>query len=248
MRCVSSLPLFSREHGQQIELVRREMHRSAADRDGVLLEVDANRPDLEHRLAVRSGPPQNGAETSEQLADRERLRHVVVRSGIERRDLLGLVPDRRHDHDRHRGPPASSRQTSVPVMSGSTRSRMIASRWPVARRRQRVLDRWLQSRRRSRRRRASSSGRARVAARRRRRGSAPAHLATGAGTAASAGSARVNVAPWPGCELDPNPPPVGRGEATGDGKSEPRAGDCRRRHGGTARRCARARPPGTPGP
>ena len=56
----------------------------------------------------------------------ERLGDVVVGAGVERGDLLPLVPDcREHDH-RRRAPRAQLPATSVPTPSGSTRSRITA--------------------------------------------------------------------------------------------------------------------------
>ena len=70
----------------------------------------------------------SGAEAGEQLLDPERLRHVVVRAGVERRDLLALLADdREHDDRRRRVHVRRSRQTSTPLPSGRTRSRMTAS-------------------------------------------------------------------------------------------------------------------------
>ena len=78
----------------------------AVDVDRPLLEIEADRPDLDHRLARRRRPAQRGAQAREQLADRERLRHVVVGARVERGDLLVLVADRRDDDDRRLAPRA----------------------------------------------------------------------------------------------------------------------------------------------
>ena len=56
-------------------------------------------PSRDDRLAVRSGSPERRPQAREQLLDPERLRHVVVRAGVERRDLLALLPDGREDED-----------------------------------------------------------------------------------------------------------------------------------------------------
>ena len=51
--------------------------------------------------ASGAAAPQHRAQAREQLVDAERLRHVVVRAGVERGDLLALLADRReHDHRR----------------------------------------------------------------------------------------------------------------------------------------------------
>ncbi len=78
--------------------------RSPVDRDRLLLEVDADRTDLDHRLARRPRATQDRAQAREQLADRERLGHVVVGAGVERGDLLVLVADGRDEDDRRLAP------------------------------------------------------------------------------------------------------------------------------------------------
>src|SRR5207248_2828750 len=65
-----------------------------------LLEIDPQLAALDDRLGRSVGPPQRSAQTSEQLLDPERLRHVVVGAGVERGNLLGLVAD--HGQDDHR--------------------------------------------------------------------------------------------------------------------------------------------------
>ena len=71
---------------------------------------------------------QRGAQAREQLVDAERLRHVVVGAGVERRHLL--APRRRRPRgsgSARSSSSRSSRQTSMPLRSGRTRSRMTAS-------------------------------------------------------------------------------------------------------------------------
>ena len=80
------------------------MHEAAVDGDRPLLEVDADRPHLEDGLSGRPGTTEDGAQACEQLAHRERLRHVVVGAGVERGDLLRLVADGGDDDDRHAAP------------------------------------------------------------------------------------------------------------------------------------------------
>ena len=84
--------------------------------------------DLDHRLARRDRPPERRSQAREELVDPERLGHVVVGAGVQSGDLLA-VPRRRPRGSRS-GPASSrkcSRQTSTPLLSGSTRSRMTAS-------------------------------------------------------------------------------------------------------------------------
>src|SRR5579884_778503 len=102
------LPLVEREQPDDPELVRRQVHRLAGDGDGGLLEVDADRADLHDRLGRRADPPQHGAQPREQLADRERLRDVVVGAGVESGDLLVVVADRGDEDDRRLAPLAQA--------------------------------------------------------------------------------------------------------------------------------------------
>ena len=107
------LPLVLGEQPEDAELVRRQMDALAVDVDRPLLEIDADRADLDHRLARRRSPPQRRTQAREQLSDRERLRDVVVGARVEGGDLLVLVADGRHDDDRRfaprRGAPGTPR-------------------------------------------------------------------------------------------------------------------------------------------
>ena len=94
-----------REQAQDLELVRRQVHGLAGDGDrAASRDRSRDRADLDHRAAGVAGAPQDRTQAREQLADRERLRHVVVRAGVERRDLLVVVADSRDEDDRRRAP------------------------------------------------------------------------------------------------------------------------------------------------
>ena len=121
------LALVQREEPQQAELVRGELEQLAVSTVRLLLEVDLELADPHTGSVAGCVAPQRRTEAREQLVHPERLRHVVVGAGVERRDLLALVPDDRQDDDRRVAPPRSSRQTSTPLLSGSTRSRMTPS-------------------------------------------------------------------------------------------------------------------------
>ena len=101
------------------ETGRRRRHRTP-------LEVDHETTELDDRVRRSIGSAQRCAQTGEEVVDAERLRDVVVGARVECGDLLLLVADGREDEDRCVQPARSSRQTSVPLPSGSTRSRMTA--------------------------------------------------------------------------------------------------------------------------
>ena len=114
---------------------------SPSDGRAPLLEVDRELADLDHRARPRACAPERGPQAGEQLLHPERLRHVVVGARVERRDLLVLVADRREDDTGTALHVRSSRQTSMPFRSGSTRSRMTASGGAHRRRDERLLGR-----------------------------------------------------------------------------------------------------------
>ena len=127
------LPLVRREHAEELELVRRQVDRLAGPRDRALLEVDDELADLDHRLrrrARRGAAPRGAARAA------RRSRPASSRSRRRRRRA------RRSSRAPRRPPRArspapwlhlrSSRQTSIPVPSGSTRSRITASGGRIA--------------------------------------------------------------------------------------------------------------------
>ena len=85
------------EQPQDLELRAGQVDRLAADRDQVAGEVDPHRPGVDrlrlgHRArAVELAAAQLGADAADQLADRERLGHVVVGADLEPDDLVDLL-------------------------------------------------------------------------------------------------------------------------------------------------------------
>src|SRR5690349_12214918 len=94
------------EHAEQVELDRREVHGLPVARDLARLEVDLQLPDAHSRLTLLTHPAQRSPKTSEELVGPERLRDVVVGSGVQGPDLLSLVADRREHDDRQAAPAA----------------------------------------------------------------------------------------------------------------------------------------------
>ena len=108
--------------------MRRQVDGLAADGDRLLLEVDADRADVEHRLARRPPPgaaPRAGAPAA------HRSRTAWSRSRRRRRRARRSSRPRRRPPRRRRSArrssARSSRQTSVPLPSGSRRSSTTAS-------------------------------------------------------------------------------------------------------------------------
>ena len=215
------LALVPGEQARELEPVRRQRDRLAAEGDRALVQVDDELADSS------TGPPAGPARRS---AARRRASSssipngfvdVVVGAGVERRDLLVLVADRR-EHEHRRGRPARAAPGRRPCRfrpeardRGSTASGRRASRPrrapPLPSRRRRP---------RSRRRGGSSAARAGSAARRR-----PRARAARSSRPASAGiggrSASTNVAPCPGRRLGPDPSAVRLREAPGDREPRP---------------------------
>ena len=75
--------------------------------------------------SLRLGAPQDGMHAGDELARRERLRHVVVGAQLEPGDAVDLLVPRRHDHDRQaRALPGSSGRGRGRPRPGSWRSRI----------------------------------------------------------------------------------------------------------------------------
>ena len=98
-------PRPGRERAEELELDVRELHRRAAhlDRSAGEVEDDAVGPDdvPAVRLAPERGPAQERPDPAAELADRERLRDVVVRPELEPNDLVQLVVAGSEHDDRH---------------------------------------------------------------------------------------------------------------------------------------------------
>ncbi len=94
---------------QQAVLDRREMDLHARPPDGVGGEVELDLAGAQDRLvAVGPRAAQHRMQARDELARAERLRHVVVRAGLERAHLLLLLADRREHDDRHGAPLAQA--------------------------------------------------------------------------------------------------------------------------------------------
>ena len=98
------LALVPGEQAKQLVLDRGQRHRLAGHGDGALLEIDAELADLDDGLGRRRRAAQGRTQSCEQLVTAERLRHVVVRAGVERGDLLPLLADGGKDEDRDGAP------------------------------------------------------------------------------------------------------------------------------------------------
>ncbi len=128
------LALVAHQDLDQVPLGRRESHLGAGAVHPLRAEIDGEVRRLDHGLLLgRRRAPQRGAQTSQQLVHAERLGHVVVGPGVERRHLVVLgVAHRQHD-DRDtcstRGGPGSPRRRRCP---GSPRSRITTSGWWLA--------------------------------------------------------------------------------------------------------------------
>ena len=66
-------------------------------------------------VAHAPGVPQRRADARHEFRDAERLRQVIVGAGIERGDLVALLPARGDDDDRHGAPRAQSVDHFEPV-------------------------------------------------------------------------------------------------------------------------------------
>ena len=95
------LPRVGHERFEERVLGLGEVDPLAVEGHQLPPEVDLERPEVERRgLGLVGGaPPQRGAQPGEDLLHPERLGHVVVGPGVERRDLVGLpVADGQDDH------------------------------------------------------------------------------------------------------------------------------------------------------
>ena len=93
------------EHPQQVELAPGQVDRLAGPGHRTDGGVDPQIPDLDHRGRRGAAPvAQQAADPRQQFLHPEGLDHIILRPGIQRGDLAGLVAaDRQHDH-RRRGP------------------------------------------------------------------------------------------------------------------------------------------------
>ncbi len=94
------------QRDKQPVLDGRQVHLALPDRDAAVSEIDLELTDREGGLVVRSRGPttQRRPDTGEQLFGPERLAHVVICPGIQRADLVALLPAGREDNDGDRRP------------------------------------------------------------------------------------------------------------------------------------------------
>src|SRR5919197_2278455 len=92
-----------REEGEETELRRREPDRLPVDPNFVPVDVELERPDAADgaaRGAVELAAAQDRPHPAYELGDRERLRHVVVGTGLEAEHAVDLGVHRGQDQDR----------------------------------------------------------------------------------------------------------------------------------------------------
>ena len=95
----------TRELAQQCELARREFHRDAVDASLARAVVDFQSAELQRRTRLgkrRRRSPEHRFHARDDLARRERLGHVVVRTKFEADDAIDFIRARREHDDRHR--------------------------------------------------------------------------------------------------------------------------------------------------
>ena len=110
--CASAAFLRSRANKRSSSnSVRCQVHRLAASHAHCSkLKVDHELADLEHRLPRRRRTTrEHGAQTGEELIDADGLGDVVVRTCVERSDLLLLLADCGEHDDRRRAPASEAR-------------------------------------------------------------------------------------------------------------------------------------------
>ena len=92
------------ERRQELVLDRRQAYFLLAHEHPAVEEIDLQLADLERRrvrfVGGAGGVPECHADPGEQLAGAERLAHVIVRAGVERRHLVALLAARGEHDDR----------------------------------------------------------------------------------------------------------------------------------------------------
>src|SRR5207302_7641832 len=92
---------ITKQELEQLELLKWHGRRRAIDRDDVAIHVHPHGSGLEYggRHLVRlTATPEYGANASNELSRRKRLRHVVVSADLEADDLVDLrILGRQHD-------------------------------------------------------------------------------------------------------------------------------------------------------
>ena len=89
------------EYGEQVELLRRELHLRAVDDDAMLGSVDCHPARGQRR--VDSAASTDGSDAGSQLTNGVRLDHVVVSAEFQPDDPIGLIAPSCGDDDGHVG-------------------------------------------------------------------------------------------------------------------------------------------------
>src|SRR5581483_11106241 len=91
----------TREIKKNIKLLRRQPYFLALKVNAMILAIDPEVPDFNYirfRLLLERGAAQCGPDTCQQFITTERLGHIVVRTRIERLDLVAFfVANGKHD-------------------------------------------------------------------------------------------------------------------------------------------------------
>ena len=96
---------------REVDLLVAALHEPASEID--LEPVEVQRPAAPRTLVA--GTPQCRSQSGQELLHRERLRQVVVGSGVERADLVGLLLTHREHDDRNRRERAHTPDDLFPV-------------------------------------------------------------------------------------------------------------------------------------
>ena len=87
--------------GEQTVLVRSKLDRIAGNGHASGSRIEAHRAAVELALGMAGGTPQQRPNTGEHFLEVKRLRHVIVRPGIEALDLVAPAIPRGEDQDGH---------------------------------------------------------------------------------------------------------------------------------------------------
>jgi hypothetical protein len=116
------------QDAQQLELDRREANLRALRAHDTRRQINLQVAEVKGRLIVAmSSAPQVRLEARDQFARPERLREVVVGTGLQRADLLLLVTDRGDSDQGIALQSRNRRHTPTPSPSGSSSSTSAAS-------------------------------------------------------------------------------------------------------------------------
>ncbi len=95
------LAAMMREIGEQAVLEACQLHRIAVHRHAAGAGVDVERSDFDLRRRKASGPAQQRTQTRQQFFRVEWFRQIIVRAGVETRNLIAPTIPRREDQHGH---------------------------------------------------------------------------------------------------------------------------------------------------